>query len=217
MHRLFAGIAIPGDLSEQLSHLSSGLPDVRWVAPENMHITLKFLGEVDTGTAEDIDDALAAIDAPAFELRLTGVGCFQSRNKVRSVWAGVETGPAILHVQSKVEQSLSRIVGNGERRKFTPHVTLARSRRLTTEAVRPYLEQYGGFPSDPFHVGEITLFRSRLGHGGSHYEPVGVYPLAYGSADEFDDGLFDTPDIAAAGMADVHSQPAGPDIVRPGK
>ena len=85
MLRLFVGLSPPEDICAQAQHLCSGLPHARWVAPENMHVTLRFIGEVDEGTAEDLHIALSAITAPSFSMSLNGVGTFENRRGVHAV------------------------------------------------------------------------------------------------------------------------------------
>ena len=96
MPRLFTGLEIPAEIGHTLSSLRGGLPGARWVPPENLHITLRFLGEVDGRDADYVDAALASIRAPGFQLRLAGVGHFASGNRVKTVWAGVDKEPALL-------------------------------------------------------------------------------------------------------------------------
>ena len=94
--------------------------------PENHHLTLRFIGETPKHRAEEIDTALAALRAPGFPLTLAGVGCFAKGGSAVSLWAGVERNPALDHLQSKIETALQRAGLDPERRRFTPHVTLAR-------------------------------------------------------------------------------------------
>src|SRR5262249_61917041 len=101
--RLFVGIALPEDVRFQLSLLCSGLPNVRWVPPENFHVTLRFIGEVDGGVSQDIDAALAGVRAPRFSLSLGGLGHFGNGGKVRGIWAGVAKRPALRHLRRNVE------------------------------------------------------------------------------------------------------------------
>src|SRR5271170_6536191 len=99
MLRLFVGIGFSPELKLQLSLLSSGIPEARWVDPGNFHLTLRFIGEVDEGVASDIDAALLRLSAPRFALTLAGVGQFGTR----MLWVGVEKSPALLQLQAKVE------------------------------------------------------------------------------------------------------------------
>ncbi|MBT6095762.1 MAG: RNA 2',3'-cyclic phosphodiesterase [Rhodospirillaceae bacterium] len=174
--RLFVGIALPADIRLALSSLCSGLAGARWVKPENMHMTLRFIGEADSGMAADLDTELSDIHVPAFDLRLTGIGNFSKRSRLRALWAGVETSAALIHLQHKVEQAAVRAGFPPEGRKFTPHVTLARFKGQHVK-LGEYLEANGVFSSAPFPIEAVTLFESHLGHGGSHYVALNEYLL----------------------------------------
>jgi 2'-5' RNA ligase len=178
MLRLFAAIELPDDVTLRVATLTGGLPDARWVARENLHITLRFIGEVDEETAEDIDAALGGVHAQAVEISLSSVGCFESRGRVRAVWSKANGGDRLTILQSRVETALKRVGLAPDGHKFTPHVTIARLKNVPTRAVAPYLEYHGGFRAGPFTADRFTLFLSHMGHGGSHYEALAHYKLA---------------------------------------
>lgn len=179
--RLFVGLPLPEALRQRLAGLASGLPGARWVAAENLHVTLRFIGEVDDGQAEDIDAALALIRAPAFAVTVGGVGCFDRGRQVHTVWAGVEAGEAIGHLYEKVESAVVRAGCGPERRKFKAHVTLARLRGTPVRRVGEYMQTRQGFLGGAFTAERFTLFRSHLGHAGAHYEALVDYPLETGA------------------------------------
>ncbi len=103
MFRLFVGIAFPEHVRLRLAGLCSGLLGAKWIPPENMHLTVRFIGEVGGAQAEDIDMALGHISAPAFELIISGIDCFESGGKVHTLWAGIDKQPLLLHLYGKVE------------------------------------------------------------------------------------------------------------------
>jgi len=175
--RLFVGLPLPEDLRQRLAGLGAGLPGARWVASDNLHVTLRFIGDVDDGQAEDIDAALATIRAPAFGVTVGGVGCFDRGGKVHTVWAGVEAGVAISHLYEKVESAVVRTGFAPEGRKFKAHITLARLRGTPAHRVGDYIQTRQGFPGGSFVAERFTLFRSHLGHAGAHYEALVDYPL----------------------------------------
>ncbi|MBT5945041.1 MAG: RNA 2',3'-cyclic phosphodiesterase [Rhodospirillaceae bacterium] len=177
MIRLFVGISLPEILSERLTGLRGQIPGARWVPPENHHITLRFIGEVDEETAADLDAALARIDAPPFEVAMSGVGHFESRGLVRALWVGVERDPALDHLQARVETACQRAGLAPEGRKFHPHVTLARCRDTRTARIAGFLADHGGFRAPPFPVGSFALYSSILGRGGAIYTRETDYPL----------------------------------------
>ena len=175
--RIFTGIKLPDEVTEILAALSFGLLEARWIASENLHLTLRFIGDVDADLAADLDGALREIQAPRFELALANIDCFHSRGRVRAVWVGAEIEPPLKHLQEKVESAMVRAGLAPEGRKFTPHITLARLKNVPLDRVRPYLEQHTGLKISPFTVEEFTLFRSHLGRKGATYERLVDYPL----------------------------------------
>lgn len=175
--RLFVGIALPADIRERLDRLQSGLLGARWVDLDGAHVTLRFIGETDGGGAEDIHDALSEIQAQAFALRVSGIGNFGTGRKVRAVWAGLDKSEALVHLADKVESAIVRAGFEPERRKLTPHVTLARLDGTPVEAVGDYVARHNTFAAGPFPIERFTLFRSFIGKDGSLYQALADYPL----------------------------------------
>lgn len=178
MLRLFVALSLPEALRLRLAGLSAPLPGARWVPDENMHLTLRFLGEVDEDVAHEVDLLLARITAPGFELALNGLGSFGSRGRVRAIWAGVAKSPALLHLQDKVESACVRAGLPPEARRFHPHITLARCRDTKEARAAHYIAHHDGFVLPPFAVESFTLFSSSMGRDGAVYTPEVVYPLA---------------------------------------
>ncbi len=181
MIRLFVALEIPAKVRASLTALQGGVPGARWASHEQLHLTLRFIGEVDENVAHDIDDALSGIRAPAFTLDLAGVGEFGGKMP-RALWAGVKSNEALTHLQRKVETSLQRLGLAPENRKFTPHVTLARLKGSPRDKVGAFLAHNGLFASGPFSVRHFALFSSHLSHNGSIYHPERTYPLQAGKA-----------------------------------
>ena len=175
--RLFVGIPFPDNIRDQLGGLLGGLPGARWVRPENLHISLRFIGEVAGGDEIDIDQALQDVVGEAFEVTLAGVGCFDRRGRVHAVWAGIEKPEALIRLQGKVELALVNSGIEPEHRKYKPHLTLARMKYGPAREVGQYLEAQNGFTAGPFRVARFTLFESHLGRGGAHYQALADYPL----------------------------------------
>jgi 2'-5' RNA ligase len=146
-----------------------------------MHMTLRFIGEVDGGVADDIDGALSRVTAPAFDLALSGIDCFEQSGKVHTLWTGVIKQPLLNHLREKVESALFRVGIEPERRKFKPHITLARFRNGTADRIGSYIQHNNAFTTGPFPVECFTLFRSHLGAGGAHYERLADYALEGGA------------------------------------
>ncbi|NQW09572.1 MAG: RNA 2',3'-cyclic phosphodiesterase [Alphaproteobacteria bacterium] len=178
MRRLFIALAMPPPVREQLAAVQCGLDGARWVDPDSAHMTLRFVGEVDEGVAEDLAAALTGVRSPAFSLELAGIGHFERRGRPSAVWAGVVPNPALDIVHHRVEAAVRRAGVPSEGRKFTPHVTLARfGSNISSPAVAHWIAQAMPFHVEPFPVTEVALFRSRLGHAGPSYTPEQVYLL----------------------------------------
>jgi 2'-5' RNA ligase len=176
MIRLFVALALPEPVAESLTLLQGGVPGARWSTREQLHLTLRFIGEVDGRDAAAIDDALATIRAPRFTLELKGVGEFGSKNP-RALWAGVRDDASVLHLQRKIESAVQRVGLPPEERKFSPHVTLARLRGAPRERVITFLATHALYASGPFDVNAFVLYSSTLTRNGSLYRPERSYPL----------------------------------------
>ncbi|MGH6870279.1 MAG: RNA 2',3'-cyclic phosphodiesterase [Rhizomicrobium sp.] len=174
--RLFVALAIPDAVAQGLMLIQGGVPGARWSGREQLHLTLRFIGEVDGRDAQSIDDALAAISAPRFSLALIGTGEFGGKHP-RALWAGVREAEPVAHLARKIETALQRIGLPAEERKFTPHVTLARLHAAARGRVLDWLTDHALYASPPFAVDEFILYSSQLSPGGSVYAPERSYPL----------------------------------------
>jgi 2'-5' RNA ligase len=177
MLRLFTAIEIPEAVRTRLTFLQSGVPGARWIARENLHLTLRFIGEVSEPTASDIDETLSAVRAKPFEVALKGIGEFGGR-EARALWVGVAANSALAHLAAKIESALQRMGLPAETRKYTPHVTLARLRDAPAAKVRAFLSANNLFDSGPFTVRAFTLYSSFQTPKGSQYRAERNYDLA---------------------------------------
>lgn len=177
MIRLFIGLEIPAELRSRMAMLARGVDAARWVAEENLHITLRFIGEVPEDRAEDLAAALDAVRASPFDVTLSGAGHFESGRRVRTLWLGIERNEAMKFLYEKVESALVRAGLEPEGRKFKPHVTLARLKDAPPSAVKGWLAANTMFKAVPFTVDRFVLFSSRLGRQGPTYTPEVVFPL----------------------------------------
>ena len=175
MHRLFVAIRPPENIRQRLVDMMEGVPAMRWQDDEQLHLTLRFIGEVERPVAEDIAAALERIRFDPFTLALHGVGKFE-KHRHGALWAGVQPKDQLKALAAKVERACQSAGLEPERRAYHPHITLARWKGRAPE-VEPFLEQNGGLSSDPWNVTEFILFESRLGHEGAHYEPVERYEI----------------------------------------
>ncbi len=173
--RLFVAIDLPEDVKECLSDLQSALPNARWVDPDGMHLTLRFIGDLDPRQAEDVDDVLSGVSGRPFALRLKGLGTFG--RPLRSLWVGAEPNAALSALAEKVDAALGRLRLDMDKRKFTPHVTLARFREPPGPALESYMQTHGDFALDPIPVTVFTLFSSFRSHDGAEYTPERHYIL----------------------------------------
>lgn len=177
MIRLFTGLSLPADLREGLSALQAGIPNARWVPPENLHITLRFIGEVDEPTAQAIHDALKDIHDPAFAIDIQGIGLFGSGRQVHTLWAGVEKAPPLLHLRDKIESALVRLGLAPEGRRYYPHISLAKLKGAPPPKIQEFLNHYSLFHAGPLAVDSFVLFSSQLGRGSPVYTAEADYPL----------------------------------------
>ena len=188
--RLFVALSIPDAVASGLLLLQGGVPGARWQSREQLHLTLRFIGEVDGSDARALDDALAGIEAPAFDLQLHGVGQFGNKQP-HSLWAAARRNDLLEHLQRKVDTAIRRVGQPQGAHKFTPHVTLARLRHPELERVRIWLTDHALYTSDEFTVGAFCLYSSKLTSDGSIYRLEQEYPLMNydmrGSDDEIDD------------------------------
>jgi RNA 2',3'-cyclic 3'-phosphodiesterase len=162
MYRLFVSIELPDDVKHALGRLAGDVPGARWLEHDEMHLTIRFIGEVDGLVFEDVMAALDEVRAAPFALALRGVGHFPPRGEPRVLWAGLERSDGLRVLHDRVESALVRAGVEGEARKFSPHVTLARLRGTPARVVGGFIAMNGLFRTDPFEVGEFHLYSSSL-------------------------------------------------------
>jgi 2'-5' RNA ligase len=176
MPRLFTAIEIPEALRMRLSLLRAPIGGAKWVQPEDMHITLRFAGDIDGRTADDLADLLGDVDVPPFRATIAGGGAFGGRDP-RVLWAGVEADPG-LDALYRANERAARAAGlDPDPRDFRPHVTLARMRRARYGAVARFLAENGDLRLEPFLVARFVLLSARPGSGGPPYALEAAYPL----------------------------------------
>ena len=176
MHRLFAAIRPPEQIRDILLDAMDDSADFRWQDDEQLHLTLRFVGEVDRHVAADLSDALSRIRAAPFSLRISKVGSFDHRAS-GALWAGVEPKERVAALAAKIERVCQQVGLEPEQRAFHPHITLARWKGRRGHEVVRFLERTRGLASGSFEVREFILFESRLSRHGAHYEEVASYPL----------------------------------------
>ena len=177
MPRLFTGLEIPEDLAQRLSLLRGGLAGARWIDAENYHVTLRFIGDIDDRTADEIADAMARVRRREFDLQFSGLDSFGTA-KPHSIVARIAPSRALSELQAEQERIIQRIGLPPEGRKYTPHVTLARLRNTPHRDVADYLALRGGLVAAGLHVARFVLFSSKASTGGGPYVVEQTYPLA---------------------------------------
>jgi 2'-5' RNA ligase len=184
--RLFVALSIPDQVAQDLMLLQGGVPGARWQSREQLHMTLRFIGEVDGRDARAIDDALAGIEVPAFAVQLHGVGQFGNKQP-HTLWAAARKHEMLEHLARKVDTAIRRVGQPQDAHKFTPHVTLARLRNPQLDKVLEWLTAHALFTSAEFTVHAFRLYSSKLTSDGSIYRVEQEYPLKGYDDVEIDD------------------------------
>ena len=178
MPRLFTGLEVPYDVQLALSLKRGGLSGARWIDPENYHITLRFIGDVDNHVADEVSYELdRAANAETFRIRLSHLGTFGG-DKPRALYAGVENNEALQQLQTSHERVLRRVGLEQDARKFVPHVSLARLRGTSAIEVADFIHHAGQFVPLEFTVRRFVLFSSKNSVGGGPYLVEQSYSLA---------------------------------------
>jgi RNA 2',3'-cyclic 3'-phosphodiesterase len=177
MPRLFTGLEIPPPVAQTLAIMRGGLPGARWIDPENYHLTLRFIGDIDDALANEIAGLLGRVHRRPFELRLDGLTSFGGRKPRALVAPAAQVAP-LMELQAEQDRMLQRLGLEPEGRKYTPHVTLARLRDSSSHQVADYLAARAHYRSMAFEVSRFVLFSSRSSVGGGPYIVEEAYPLA---------------------------------------
>ncbi len=177
MLRIFTGLELPASVTEALASLRGGLPGARWIDPENYHLTLRFIGDVDDALAHEVASLLGKVRRPVLELRFDGLSAFGGR-RPRAVVATLAQTAALMELQAEHERLMQRVGLEPEGRKYTPHVTLARLRDSSSRQVADYLATRAFLQPLSFRVTRFVLFSSRASVGGGPYIVEAAYRLA---------------------------------------
>jgi 2'-5' RNA ligase len=176
MHRLFVAIRPPGPVRARLLDLMGGVAGARWLSDDQLHLTLRFVGEVDRHLARDVDAALSGVHHPGFEIAVNGLGFFDRRGEPVTLWAGITPHEPLRALHKKIDQALVRAGVEPDRRAYMPHLTIARLPK-GAGSVKSLIEQSGGVSGPTFEVVEFGLYESRLTPDGPVYEMAERYPL----------------------------------------
>jgi 2'-5' RNA ligase len=177
MPRLFIAVDIPEIIKDNLNSMSFGIPGARWVSADQLHLTVRFIGEVDGTLFRDIRDILDEVDFTSFNLQLKGVGYFPPRGTPRVLWIGLEKNEPLLLLRKKIDSCLKRVRVAPEGRKFAPHITLARLKNSPVHKIANFLSGNGLFSQEPFQVEDFKLYSSTLTPKGAYHKVERIYPL----------------------------------------
>ena len=178
MIRLFAALPVPFDIAEGLERRQQGLPGARWTPSENLHLTLRFFGEVSEEVAGDLDAQLATLTMDGFDVALQGAGAFGDVDRVRAVWAGVADSEPLRRRAGKCETAAKRCGLKPATRTYRPHVTLAYLKRSIEPRAAAWVQGHNLLHSPPWRVRAFGLYSSWLSSEGSRYELERTYPLS---------------------------------------
>jgi RNA 2',3'-cyclic 3'-phosphodiesterase len=176
MHRLFVAILPPAAIRAQLRSIMGGVAGARWQRDDQLHLTLRFIGQADRRSLEDIAATLDATRFPPFEISLRGIGTFDRKGVVESLWAGVADGQSLAMLHRKIDRALVCAGIDSEGRAYKPHITLARFGRNGGD-VGAFLAAHEGMTLAAFPVTAFHLFESRLHADGGEHEIVASYPI----------------------------------------
>lgn len=177
MPRLFVALPVPEHISDALLDTMECVENARWQDADNLHLTLRFIGDVDARLAEDVHSALSQVRSRAFAVEIRGVGHFERKGAGKAIWAAIAPCPALVDLQNSVEMACRKAGLAVETRSFLPHITLARLNRASGP-IDGWLSAHASLAPGPFMADHFALYESHLGEGGAEYEALETYPLA---------------------------------------
>ena len=177
MHRLFVAVDISDSIKHTLARMAFGLPGAKWVEPEQLHLTVRFIGEVEGSLFHDIRECLSRVESGEFSMRLKGIGHFPPRGKPRVVWVGIEKNDSLLFLKKKIDSVLARSGLEPEGRKYSPHITLARLKNTPVQKVGGFIAANSLYESESFGVQSFRLYSSLLTPKGAIHTVEAEYPL----------------------------------------
>ncbi len=178
MHRLFVAIDMPSETVELLANICYGIRRVRWTPRNQLHMTVRFIGDCDEEAYHAIVDALADVRIRSFPLELKSVGYFPPRGNPRVLWVGISPSEELFHLRNAIEKALTTAGVERDERKFHPHITVARVRDHTPASeITPFLSANNLFRAPAFMVNEFRLYSSVLRPEGAEHRIEATYPL----------------------------------------
>ncbi|MEE4349976.1 MAG: RNA 2',3'-cyclic phosphodiesterase [Pacificimonas sp.] len=186
MHRLFVGIDPPFEVKDTLMEIMGGVIGARWQSEDQLHITLRFLGERTAQQANDIAECLSYVSARPLAVGLEGMGQFDRKGRIDTLWIGVRPADGIRHLHRKVSRQLEGLGIRPDTRAYLPHLTIARFSR-GAGSFDDFMRRHGGLRIPPFSVTEFCLYESHLTQEGAVYSVVERYQFAQGSLFSWED------------------------------
>lgn len=177
MHRLFVAIDLPAEIKAAVLSLQCPIRGAKWVTEEQLHLTLRFIGDADDDLLHEITTGLSGILAAPFSLALMGVGYFPPKRNPKVLWVGVGSSDALHNLQNDIEKVLLRNGLEPETRPFSPHITLARLKETLPAQLAPFLQKNNRFTTPIFPVTGFTLYSSRLAPQGAIHCQEASFPL----------------------------------------
>jgi RNA 2',3'-cyclic 3'-phosphodiesterase len=175
MYRLFVAIDLPEEVKKTVGRISGELPGAHWVAADQLHLTLRFIGEVDEGVFRQVREALTGVSGSPFSLALKGIGHFPPGKYARVLWVGMEASEELLRLQEKVELALIDAGIAPDSRRFSPHITIARLKEAPAARILAFEERHGGFETPAFPVEVFHLYSSTLSREGAVHKREKTY------------------------------------------
>ncbi len=177
MIRLFVAIALPDAAADVLDPLMEGLPGADWTGRDDLHLTLRFAGDIAETQADDLDAALSGVRSPPFDLTLAGVGSFAEAGAIHAIWAGVEASAALAQLRGRCERAARQAGLTPDTRAWKPHVTLAYVRGVEPGRIAAWTSAHSLMRAAPFTVRSFGLYSSRRSGRGPVYRLERAYPL----------------------------------------
>lgn len=176
--RLFVSLSLPPPCREALATLMEPIAGVRWTRPEQLHLTLRFLGDVVDDQAQRLVAALQLVRVEPFLLPIEGTGVFPPRGEPKVLWAGLGNAhPRLFQLRQRVDDALLSAGWLGELRSFEPHITIGRAVGGDRASIDAWLHRHRAFEGPPFRVSTFELVASDLNFAGAVHRSHTVFPL----------------------------------------
>lgn len=175
--RLYVAIEFPDHILDNLMLLTENLHGFKWVRRNQLHLTLRFLGDVDQHLGRLLIEKLAEIRHSSFQVALSGLGVFPDIHHPRILWVGINANDTLFDLQGKIEQAIIDCGVEPETREFHPHITLSRIKYSRRERLESYMKKHRNFSLETITITSFHLVESKLHQSGSVYQNLKTYSL----------------------------------------